>query len=73
MLKEFFRVAKLILSGNPQGTQFIQRMVDEIVTELKHEYDAEEAIIAMIDDDDFMTMTWILIYFLGGLGISRPK
>jgi hypothetical protein len=46
--KEFFKVAKLILSGDPKGTQFIQRMVDEIVKELKQR-DYEES----MGDDDF--------------------
>jgi hypothetical protein len=46
--QEFFRVAKLIFEGNPQGTQFIQRMVDEIVNDLKKdEYDDK-----MGDDND---------------------
>lgn len=46
--KEFFRVAKLILSEDPKGVQFIQRMVDEIVKELKQR-DYEES----MGDDDF--------------------
>ena len=46
--KEFFRVAKLILSGDPKGAQFIQRMVDEIVKDLKQR-DYEES----MGDDDF--------------------
>lgn len=67
--EEFFRVAKLILSGNPKGAQFIQTMVNEIVTELK-QYDAEEALSGgddEEDDDDGFDD------FLSGLGISRPK
>jgi hypothetical protein len=45
---EFFRVAKLILKGDPKGTQFIERMVDEITKELKQqEYER-----SMGDDDD---------------------
>jgi hypothetical protein len=67
--EEFFRVAKLILSGNPQGTQFIQRMVNEIVTELK-QYDAEEALSGGDDEEDDDDG---LDDFLSGLGISRPK
>ena len=66
--EEFFRVAKLILSGNPQGTQFIQRMVNEIVTELK-QYDAEEALSGDNEEDDDDGLD----DFLSGLGISRPK
>ena len=66
--EEFFRVAKLILSGDPQGTQFIQRMVNEIVTELK-EYDAEEALSGGDDEDDDEGFD----DFLNGLGLSRPK
>ena len=46
--KEFFRVAKLILNGDPQGTQFIQRMVDEIIKDLKKQ-DYEDS---MPDGDD---------------------
>jgi hypothetical protein len=46
--KEFFRVAKLILNGDPQGTQFIQKMVDEIVKDLKKQ-DYEDS---MPDGDD---------------------
>ena len=46
--KEFFRVAKLILNGDSQGTQFIQRMVDEIVKDLKKQ-DYEDS---MPDGDD---------------------
>ena len=46
--QEFLRVAKLILEGNPQGAQFIQRMVDEIVNDLKQdEYNDK-----MGDDDN---------------------
>jgi len=67
--EEFFRVAKLILSGNPQGTQFIQRMVDEIVKEL-NQYEAENALSGN-DDEDFGDDD--LDDLLGGLGISRPK
>jgi hypothetical protein len=46
--KEFFRVPKLILNGDPQGTQFIQKMVDEIVKDLKKQ-DYEDS---MPDGDD---------------------
>ena len=46
--KEFFKIAKLILQGDPKGNQFIQRMVDEIVSDLKKQ-DYEDS---MSDDDD---------------------
>jgi hypothetical protein len=46
--EEFMRVAKMILSGDPKGQQFIQRMVDEIVKELK-EQDYKDA---MGDEDE---------------------
>lgn len=45
---EFMRVAKLILQGDPKGGEFIQRMVNEIVEDLKKdEYDEK-----MGSDDD---------------------
>jgi hypothetical protein len=44
------RIAKLILSGDSQGKQFIQRMVDEIVADLrKQEY---EKTMSDYDDED---------------------
>ena len=46
--EEFMRVAKMILSGDPKGQQFIQRMVDDIVRELKD----QEFRDAMGDEDD---------------------
>jgi hypothetical protein len=46
--QEFFKIAKLILQGDPRGNQFIQRMVNEIVSDLKKQaYDD-----SMSDDDD---------------------
>ena len=52
--EEFMRVAKMILSGDPKGQQFIQRMVDGIIKELKNQeyrdamgYDEDDE-----DDDD---------------------
>lgn len=48
---EFFRVAKLILQGDPKGQQFIQRMVDEIVSELKQQ-EYERSMNQDDDDDD---------------------
>jgi hypothetical protein len=47
--EEFMRVAKMILSGDPKGEQYIQRMVNDIVKELK-EQDYKEAM--GYDDDD---------------------
>lgn len=64
--EEFFRIAKLILSGNPQGAQFIQRMVNEIIQELR-QYEAETA----LDKDDSGMNDDDLDDLLGGLGISR--
>ena len=46
--QEFMRVAKLILSDDPKGQQYIQRMVDDIVQELKD----QEYRDAMGDEDD---------------------
>ena len=48
--EEFMRVAKMILKGDPQGERYIQRMVDEIVKELK-EQDYRDAIGD--DDEDY--------------------
>ena len=49
--EEFMRVAKMILKGDPQGERYIQRMVDEIVKELK-EQDYREA-SGEDDDEDY--------------------
>ena len=46
--KESFRVANLILSGDPKGNKFIQDMVNDIVRELKN----QEYKDAMGEDDD---------------------
>jgi hypothetical protein len=46
--EEFMRVAKMILRGDSQGQQYIQRMVDEIVRELKD----QEYRDAMGDEDE---------------------
>jgi len=46
--EEFMRVAKMILSGDSKGQQFIQRMVDDIIKELKD----QEYRDAMGDDED---------------------
>ena len=49
--KEFFRVANLILSGDPKGNKFIQHMVDDIVRELKKE-EYRQALPNEDDDDN---------------------
>jgi len=46
--EEFMSLAKKILSGDPKGQQIIQRMVDDIVKDLKD----QEYKDAMGDDDD---------------------
>jgi hypothetical protein len=46
--EEFMKIAKLILKGDPRGKEFIGKMVDEIVSELKKQ-DYEEK---MSDEDD---------------------
>jgi len=49
---EFFEVARLILSGSPQGKKILERMVNDIISELKQqEYD--DAMSQYGDDDDF--------------------
>jgi hypothetical protein len=51
--EEFMRVAKMILSGDPKGQQFIQRMVDDIVKELKDQEYRDAMGDEEDDDDDF--------------------
>jgi hypothetical protein len=48
--EEFFKVAKLILKGDPQGEKFIKRLVDEIVSDLKKQEYEDEA--SKWDEDD---------------------
>ena len=48
--KEFFRVANLILAGDPKGNKFIQDMVGDIVRELKKE-EYRQALPG--EDDDY--------------------
>ena len=51
--EQFFRVSKAILSGNPEGMAFIQRLVDEIVSDLKkQEYEDTMKQYGSDDDDD---------------------
>jgi hypothetical protein len=49
--KEFMRVAKMILSGDPKGNKFIQDMVNDIVRELKDQ-EYKDAMGYEDDDDD---------------------
>jgi hypothetical protein len=46
--KEFFRIAQLILNDDPKGKQFIQKLVDGIVNDLKRQAYKE----ALPDEDD---------------------
>jgi hypothetical protein len=48
--KEFFRIAQLILNDDPKGKQFIQRLVDGIVNDLKRQ--AYKDALPDEDDDD---------------------
>ena len=48
--KEFFRIAQLILNDDPKGKQFIQRLVDGIVNDLKKQA-YKEALPDEYDDD----------------------
>ena len=47
-VKEFFRIARLILNGDPKGKQFMQRLVDGIINDLKKQAYKE----ALPDEDD---------------------
>ena len=46
--KEFFRIAQLILNDDPKGKQFIQRLVDGIINDLKKQAYKE----ALPDDEE---------------------
>lgn len=48
---EFFEVARLILSGSPQGKKILERMVNDIVSELQQQ-DYDDAMSQYGDDDD---------------------
>ena len=51
--KQFFKVSNAILAGNPEGMSFIQRLVDEIVSDLKkQEYEDTMKQYGSDDDDD---------------------
>lgn len=63
--KEFFRVTKLILKGDPLGKQIIERMVNDIEEHLRNEdWEEEEYNMNNTDGDDGG-----LDDFLGDLGI----
>jgi len=63
--EEFFEVAREIIGDSEKGQKIVQRMVDEIIEELR-QYDLEDALGGdddEEDDDEFRD-------FLGGLGID---
>ena len=63
--EEFFEVAREIIGDSEKGQKIVQRMVDEIIEELR-QYDLEDALGDSDDeedDDEFKD-------FLGGLGID---
>ena len=63
---EFFEVAKMVISGSQEGKDFIENMVNEIISELKQqEYDDAMSQYRDDDDDDMD-----LDDLLGDLGIS---
>jgi hypothetical protein len=63
---EFFEVAKMILSGSDEGKQIVDKMVNEIISELKQQdYDDAMSQYRNDDDDDID-----LDDLLGDLGIS---
>jgi hypothetical protein len=64
--QEFIRIAKLILSDDPKGKQFIERMVNEIIDEIKR----EEYEDSMSDDDDDNDSMGGFGGLLGNLGIG---
>jgi len=61
--KEFMRVAKMILRGEPQGQKYIQGMVDDIVRELKD--DEYKQAMGLEDDDDYDNLDDIDLSDLG--------
>jgi len=70
---EFLSLSKKILSGSPEGSKYIKKMVDDIVADLR----SDEYNQAMGDEDDDDGGDDEdddgLGDLLGGLGISRPK
>ena len=50
--KEFFRIAQLIMNDDPKGRQFIERLVDGIINDLKKQA-YKEALPDEEDDDNY--------------------
>ena len=68
--EEFFEVAREILSETQKGQKIVQRMVDEIIEELR-QYDLEDILGSNeYDDDDEDEDDEGFRDFLGGLGID---
>ena len=63
--EEFFEVAREIIGDSEKGQKIVQRMVDEIVEELR-QYDLEDALGDSDDEEDDDEFRG----FLGGLGID---
>ena len=63
---EFFEVARMILSGSNEGKEFVSKMVDEIISDLKQQ-DYDDAMSQYRDDDDD---DMDLDDLLGDLGVS---
>ena len=63
------KISKLILSGDKRGKDFIQRLVNEIVEELKQE-DYDDAMGKYDDEDEDEGPD--LGGLLGSLGIDMP-
>jgi hypothetical protein len=51
-VKEFFRIARLILNNDPKGKQFMQRLVDGIINDLKRQAYKEALPDEDGEDDD---------------------
>ena len=52
--EQFFKLSKFILSGDPKGKQVLQRMVDEIIEELKkQDFDSQFGDNDEDEDEDY--------------------
>lgn len=67
--EEFFEVAKEILADSEKGQKILQRMVNEIIEELR-QYDLEDALGPQDDDESDDEDDDEFRDFLGGLGID---